>query len=84
MSKQIRELGVDNVKNALKNANLFYYLNNWFWTTTTKFIGVDKTHYKIRLSNGEEEAVTSWEVALKANSAYNIYTYYFDENGECW
>ena len=84
MSDQIQKLGVDNVKNALKNANLFCYLNNWFWTTTTKFIGVDKTHYKIRLSNGEVEAVTSWEVALHANSAYNIYTYYFDENGNCW
>ena len=84
MSKQIRELGVDNVKKALKNANLFCYLDNWFWTTTTKMVVFDKTHYKIRLSNGEVEAVTSWEVALHANSAYNIYTYYFDENGKCW
>ena len=72
------------MKKALNNANLFCYLDNWFWTSTTQFIGVDKVHYKIRLSNGEEEKVSSWEVALSANSAYNIYTYYFDENGSCW
>ena len=84
MAGQVKSLGVDKVSARLKQASLYSDLTKYYWSNTTKFYFFDKGHWKVRLSDGDDKYVSSWEVALSNNNANNAYTYYFDGNGKCW
>lgn len=84
MGEQVKKLGVDNVSARLKKAGLYSDLSKYYWSNTTKFYFFDKGHWKVRLSDGDDKYVSSWEVALSNNNANNAYTYYFNGNGKCW
>lgn len=84
MGKQVKALGVDKIKSRLQQAKLYSDLSKYYWSNTTKIYVVDKGHWKVRLSDGDDIYVSSWEVALSINNANNAYTYYFDANGRCW
>lgn len=82
--KQVKEIGVSTVSDRLKKANMYSDLNKYYWSNTTKFYFFDKGHWKVRLSDGSDKYVSSWEVALPNNNANNAYCYWFDANGKCW
>ncbi len=84
MGKQVKAVGVDKVKERLEKAGIYSDLTKYYWSNTTKMIVVDKVHYKVRLSDGDDKSVSSWEVALNKNNANNCYTYYFNDKGKCW
>ncbi len=84
MAGQVKKVGVDKVSARLKQAGLFSDLNRYYWSNTTKFYFFDKGHWKVRLSDGDDKYVSSWEVALAINNANNAYTYYFNSSGQCW
>lgn len=84
MGEQVKAIGVDKVKERLEKAGLYSDLTKYYWSSTTKFYLFDKGHWKVRLSDGDDDYVSSWEVGLGANKAYNCYTYYFNEKGKCW
>ena len=84
MAGQVKSLGVDKVSARLKQASLYSDLTKYYWSNTTKFYFFDKGHWKVRLSDGDDIYVSSWEVALAVNNANNVYTYYFNSKGECW
>ena len=84
MAAQVKKVGVDKVSARLNQAGLFSDLNRYYWSDTTKFYFFDKGHWKVRLSDGDDIYVSSWEVALAVNNANNVYTYYFNSKGECW
>ena len=84
MGRQVAALGVDKVKARLDQAGIYSDLNKYYWSNTTKFYFFDKGHWKVRLSDGDDSYVSSWEVALSKNNANNCYTYYFDKDGHCW
>ena len=84
MGQQVKAVGVDKVKERLEKAGLYSDLTKYYWSTTTKMIFVDKIHYKVRLSDGDDKSVSSWEVALSKNKANNCYTYFFNDKGKCW
>lgn len=84
MAKQVKALGVDNVKARLQQAGLYSDLTRYYWSDTMKFYFFDMGHWKVRLSDGDDIYVSSWEVGLSVNNANNAYTYYFDGNGRCW
>ena len=82
--KRVKELGVSKVSEQLKKANIYSDLTKYYWSSTTKFYFFDVGHWKVRLSDGEDKYVSSWEVALPINNANNAYCYWFDANGHCW
>jgi hypothetical protein len=85
MATQIQKLGVSKVSERLEKAGLYSDLTKFYWSNTTKLYFIfDNGHWKVRLSDGADQYVSSWEVALNKNEANNCYTYWFNEKGECW
>lgn len=84
MATQIQKLGVQKVSERLKQAGLYSDLTKFYWSNTTENYWFDKGHWKVRLSDGADEYISSWEVGLNKNNANNCYTYWFDEKGNCW
>ena len=84
MATQIQKLGVQEVSKRLEQAGLYSDLTKFYWSNENPWYGVDKAHWKVRLSDGADEYVSSWEVGLNKNEANNCYTYWFDEKGKCW
>ncbi len=84
MGEQVKNVGVAKVSEQLQKAGMFSKLDNYFWSNTTKFYFFDKGHWKVRLSDGDYSYVSSWEVGLSKNNAYNAYCYWFNEKGEVW
>ncbi len=82
--KRVKEVGETTVSERLKKAGMYSDLTKYYWSSTTKMIVVDKFHWKVRLSDGSDKLVSSWEVALPNNNANNAYCYWFDANGKCW
>ena len=84
MATQIQKLGVEKVSKRLEQAGLYSDLTKYYWSNENPWYGVDVAHWKVRLSDGADKYVSSWEVALANNEANNCYTYWFNEKGECW
>lgn len=84
MAQQVKKVGVDKVSARLQQAGLYSKLDRYYWSNTTKFYFFDKGHWKVRLSDGDDIYVSSWEVALSVNNANNAYTYYFNSSAQCW
>ncbi len=84
MAEQVKKVGVSKVSEQLKKSGIYSELNKYYWSNTTRFYFVDKGHWKVRLSDGDDIYVSSWEVALPVNNAYNAYCYWFNEKGEVW
>lgn len=82
--KQVKSVGVTTVSERLEKAGMYSDLTKYYWSSTTKFYVFDKGHWKVRLSDGDDKYVSSWEVALANNNANNAYCYWFDANGKCW
>ena len=84
MGKQVKAIGESTVRERLSKAGVYSDLSKYYWCSTMKFIFFDKFHYKVRLNDGDDIMVSSWEVALPINNANNAYCYFFDANGNCW
>lgn len=84
MAAQVQQVGVEKVSKCLEQAGLYSDLTKYYWSNYTKWYGLDTGHWKVRLSDGDDIYVSAWQVALSPNNANNCYTYWFDENGNCW
>ena len=84
MGEQVKAIGESEVRSRLSAAGIYSDLSQYYWSNTTKFYMFDVGHWKVRLNDGDDIYVSSWEVALPKNKAYNAYTYWFDANGNCW